>query len=129
MSIDKVLALVSAQKPNLIDKKTARRTRLISRIHTQIRIIEKHKAGEMISRDERRLPKWWWSDGGNYLVSIFYTRKPIELAKGKWAVQAKDLDGIIVALKTLSKSIEEGHFDGAIEVMATKARQNFNRAA
>jgi len=129
MSIDKVLSLVSTQKPNLIDKKSARRARLISRIHTQIRILEKHKAGEPISREERRLPKWWWSENGTYFVSVFYTRKPIELGKGKWAVQSKDLDGVIAALKVLSKSIEEGQFDGAIEAMATKVRQNFRRAA
>jgi hypothetical protein len=129
MSIDKTLNLVSSQKPQLIDKKTNRRTRLISRVHIQIRILEKYKNGETISREERRLPKWWWSENGTYFVAIFYTRKPIELSKGKWAVQVKDLDGVVAALRVLSKSIEDGQFDAAIETMATKVRQNFERAA
>ena len=129
MSLDKTLPLVSAQRPRILDRKHIRRDRLIIRIQAQITILENMLTGEPISREQRRLPKWWWTEGNSYLVSLFYTRKPIELAKGKWAVQCGDLNATIDALKTLSKAVGEGRFDDAIEGMAKKVRQNFGKAA
>ncbi len=129
MSLDKSLSLVSATKPALVDRKLARRSRMTSRIQTQIEILEKVKAGEAVTREQRRLPKWWWMENGTYFVSIFYTRKPIELAKGKWAIHCKNIDAIIEALKIASKAINDGEFDAAMESMAVKVRQNFKKNA
>ena len=129
MSLDKSLSLVPAQKPRILDRKHIRRDRLTTRVRAQITILEKMQASEPISREQRRLPKWWWSDNGAYFVSLFYTRKPLELAKGKWAVQCADISAVIEALKMLSKAVSEGHFDAAIEGMARKVRQNFGKAA
>ncbi len=129
MSLDKSLSLVSATKPTFVDRKLSRRTRMTTRIQTQIEILEKVKTGETISREQRRLPKWWWMENGTYFVSIFYTRKPIELAKGKWAIHCKNIDAIIDALKTVSKAVGDGEFDTAMEGMAVKVRQNFKKSA
>jgi hypothetical protein len=129
MSLDKSLSLVSATKPTLVDRKLSRRSRMSSRIQTQIEILEKIKSGETITREQRRLPKWWWMENGTYFLSIFYTRKPIELAKGKWSIHCKNIDAIIEALRTVSKSINEGEFDGTMEGMAVKVRQNFKKSA
>lgn len=129
MSLDKSLSLVSATKPTFVDRKLSRRSRMTNRIQTQIEILEKVKIGEMISREQRRLPKWWWMENGTYFVSIFYTRKPIELAKGKWAIHCKNIDAIIDALKTVSKAVGDGEFDAAMEGMAVKVRQNFKKSA
>ena len=129
MSLDKSLSLVSATKPALVDRKLSRRSRMTSRIQTQIQILEKVKTGEAVTREERRLPKWWWMENGTYFVSIFYTRKPIELAKGKWAIHCKNIDAIIDALKTVSKAVGDGEFDAAMEGMAVKVRQNFKKSA
>lgn len=129
MSLDKSLSLVSATKPTFVDRKLSRRSRMTSRIQTQIDILEKVKTGEVISREQRRLPKWWWMENGTYFVSIFYTRKPIELAKGKWAIHCKNVDAIIEALKTVSKAVGDGEFDTAMEGMAVKVRQNFKKSA
>ena len=129
MSLDKSLSLVSATKPTFVDRKLSRRTRMTTRIQTQIEILEKVKTGEVISREQRRLPKWWWMENGTYFVSIFYTRKPIELAKGKWAIHCKNIDAIIDALKTVSKAVGDGEFDAAMEGMAVKVRQNFKKSA
>jgi hypothetical protein len=129
MSLDKSLSLVSATKPTFVDRKLSRRSRMTTRIQTQIEILEKVKTGEAISREQRRLPKWWWMENGTYFVSIFYTRKPIELAKGKWAIHCKNIDAIIEALKTVSKAVGDGEFDTAMEGMAVKVRQNFKKSA
>ena len=129
MSLDKSLSLVSATKPTLVDRKLSRRMRMTTRIQTQIEILEKVKTGEAVSREQRRLPKWWWMENGTYFVSIFYTRKPIELAKGKWAIHCKNVDAIIEALKTVSKAVGDGEFDTAMEGMAVKVRQNFKKSA
>lgn len=129
MSLDKSLSLVSATKPTLVDRKLSRRSRMTTRIQTQIEILEKVKTGEAISREQRRLPKWWWMENGTYFVSIFYTRKPIELARGKWSIHCKNVDAIIEALKTVSKAVGDGEFDAAMEGMAVKVRQNFKKSA
>ena len=129
MSLDKSLSLVSATKPTFVDRKLSRRMRMTTRIQTQIEILEKVKTGEAISREQRRLPKWWWMENGTYFVSIFYTRKPIELAKGKWAIHCKNVDAIIDALKTVSKAVGDGEFDTAMDGMAVKVRQNFKKSA
>ena len=129
MSLDKSLSLVSATKPTFVDRKLSRRSRMTTRIQTQIEILEKVKTGEVISREQRRLPKWWWMENGTYFVSIFYTRKPIELAKGKWAIHCKNIDAIIEALKSVSKAVGDGEFDMAMEGMAVKVRQNFKKSA
>jgi hypothetical protein len=129
MSLDKSLSLVSATKPTLVDRKLSRRSRMTSRIQTQIEILEKVKSGEAITREQRRLPKWWWMENGTYFLSIFYTRKPIELAKGKWSIHCKNIDAIIEALRTVSKSINEGEFDATMEGMAVKVRQNFKKVS
>ena len=50
MSLDKSLSLVSATKPQLVDRKLARRSRMTSRIQTQIAILEKVKTGEAVTR-------------------------------------------------------------------------------
>lgn len=129
MSIDKSLSLVSSTKPALVDRKLSRRSRLSARIQTQIEILEKVKSGEVITREQRRLPKWWWMENGTYFVSIFYARKPIELAKGKWSIHCKNVEGIIDALRTVLKAVSDGEFDSAMEGMAMKVRQNFKKAA
>ncbi len=77
MSLDKSLSLVSATKPQLVDRKLARRSRMTSRIQTQIAILEKVKTGEAVTREERRLPKWWRMENGTYFVSIFLKRSSV----------------------------------------------------
>lgn len=61
--------------------------------------------------------------------ALIGTRKPIELAKGKWAIHCKNIDTIIEALKIASKAINDGEFDAAMESMAGKVRQNFKDSA
>ena len=129
MSLDKSLSLVATQKPHIVDRRHIRRERLMIRIQAQVAILEKMKVGEPITREQRRLPKWWWSESGVYFESVFYTRKAIELAKGKWAIQCADVSAVISALHAVSKAVGEGQFDDAIEGMAKKVRLNFMKAA
>jgi hypothetical protein len=129
MSLDKSLALAGAKRPTMTDRKSSRRFRLISRIQAQLEVLGKVRAGEPLNREERRLQKWFWHDSGNWFVSIYYTRKPIELAKGKWSIQCKDLDGVATALQTITKSVEAGDFDDPIEALAETVKKKFKKAA
>ena len=61
MSLDKSLSLVSATKPALVDRKLARRSRMTSRIQTQIEILEKVKAG--VSCPLKVEPLSWFREG------------------------------------------------------------------
>lgn len=131
MATEKSFYLVNAKRParTPADAKTARRNRLIGRISQQIAFVECAKRGEAQSSQQRRLAKWYWQEGGQYFVSVYYTRQPLEIAKGKFSAQCADLHGIAEALASFRKSTENGDFDQAIEALSEKVKAKFAKAS
>lgn len=129
MPIDKSLDLVSTKRPIQSNKDpiVARRTRLLARIGQQIEIVDAVVEGKPIRRDQRRLAKWWWQEGDRFLVAVYHARQPIELAKGKWAIQCSDFNGVGDALRKLAAMIEAGEFDAVVAERATAVRARFKR--
>ena len=130
MATDKSFSLVSSKRPAYapLDAKAARRTRLLGRLSRQLELLEITKRGELVPRHQRRLAKWWWLENGHYFVSVYYTRQPLELGKGKFAAQCTNLDAVSDALRSFVKPIENGDFDNAIETLANGARAKFKQA-
>lgn len=128
MALDKQLQLGSNKKPHQIDRKLLRRIRLITRIDTQIKTLEAMKNREDITRELRRIPKWWWREGQTFFASLYYTRKPIELQKGKFSIQCQDVESVIQAFRHLQKAANDGEFDNVIDSMAKQVRENFGKA-
>jgi hypothetical protein len=130
MASEKSFSLATQKRPihTPADAKTARRARLIARIQRQLELLEIVKRGEPLRADQRRTQKWWWQDGPNYFVSIYYTKQPLEIAKGKWSAQCTNLDGVGDALKAFQKSVENGEFDHPIELLADKVRAKFKKS-
>ena len=91
MATEKSFSLAAHKRPisQPTDAKTARRIRLINRIQRQIEIVEATKRGQSLEPDQRRIRKWWWQDGPHYFVSIYYTKQPLEIAKGKFSAQCR----------------------------------------
>ena len=126
MALDKTLNLVQNKRQNAPkDPIIARRLRLITRIKNQIDLAERDLRGEQSQRIFRRLAKWWWQEGTNWFLSIQYCRRPLELAKGKWAIQCEGLEGIIQGLRSVEKAILAGEFDSQIMQNAERTRANF----
>lgn len=129
MAIEKSFSFAAQKRPIRAptDAKTARRVRLITRIQRQIDILEMTKRGEVLQPDQRRIQRWWWQDGPHYFVSVYYTRQPLEIAKGKWSAQCANLDAVADALNAFKKSVENGEFDQPIELLAGKVRSKFKK--
>ena len=131
MATEKSFSLVNTKRParTPADTKTARRNRLIGRLSQQIEFAEAAKRGEVAPRQQRRLAKWYWQEGGQYFVSVYYTRQPLEIGKGKFSAQCADLHGVVEALASFRKSTENGDFDQAMEALSEKVKAKFAKAS
>lgn len=126
MALDKTLNLVQNKRQNAPkDPIIARRLRLITRIKNQIDLAERDLRGEPSQRVFRRLVKWWWQEGANWFLSIQYCRRPLELAKGKWSIQADQLEGVISALRSVEKAVYQGDYDTQLVENAERTKLNF----
>ena len=64
MALDKQLVLSQNTKQAAPkDAVTARRNRLINRIHNQLEYLQREKEGQLPQRAYRRLARWWWQEG------------------------------------------------------------------
>jgi hypothetical protein len=126
MSLAQSLNLVSETKPNGGSLTVSRRQRLIKAINHQIAQIRDELTGnETLGR---RKPTWYWlNEDGVYFVSVKYGKKPVELTKGKYAVQCSSLEDVSASLEVLKEYVGKGDFDEKMEVMAKSIRSNFKR--
>ena len=86
MALDKALVLSqNTKQATPKDAVTARRNRLINRIHNQLEYLQREKEGQLPQRAYRRLARWWWQEGKGYFLSIQYCRLPMELARSKYS--------------------------------------------
>jgi hypothetical protein len=56
---------------------------------------------------------------------VFYGSKVLELAKGKTAIEAANLENVIEVLGLLKREAEIGTFDKAIEAASLQLRSRF----
>jgi hypothetical protein len=128
--------LVSAVRPTFQDPVTLKRSKFISRVSEQLEIANLLMKGEQIPftsfndpvslKRPRKVSPWWWTDkDGKYLMTIKYGSKVIELAKGKPAVQAENLNQIIEVLKSLKLATSNGELDLHLTQASELIRKKF----
>lgn len=138
------LKLVAAKQTRVVDPVQLRRTKLITALEEQIALATARQAGTdyvamrsrrvkdadgnvSVVQQPKRLKAWFWSvDGGKVCVAVRYGNKPIELTKGKTAVEttAGELSGV---LATLKKAVEAGELDAQMEAASAGVRKAFKR--
>lgn len=119
--LPKSLNLVEAKRPVKDTPVNNRRSRLLRQIDTQIALTEQPASQSM---PDRRC--WWWIDtDGKYLLAVKYGRKPIELAKGKFAIKCSSVPDVKVALTKVRESVATGEFDSVLAAMASEIRSKF----
>jgi hypothetical protein len=75
-----------------------------------------------------RVKPWWWTAGtGKVMVSVRYGAKPIELAKGKNAIEVGSMDDLIAALEAVKEAVTAGELDAQIEQASGALRAGFTR--
>jgi hypothetical protein len=73
-----------------------------------------------------RVKPWWWkSPAGKVMVAVRYGAKPIELAKGKNAIEVGTMDDLIVALEAVKEAVTAGELDAQIEQASGALRAGF----
>ncbi len=134
MSTLSSLKLVVAKKPAKLPPVVQRRNKLLTRLWEQIELAKAVQNGTTfaptcirtvkdaetglrreITRPKRIRPWWWANDNGKVCVSIKYGNKPIELVKGKSAVEVASSKDLIETLTTIKTAVEAGELDAQIE--------------
>lgn len=73
-----------------------------------------------------RVKPWWWkSPTGKVMVAVRYGAKPIELAKGKNAVEVGGMEELVEALLAVKEAVAAGELDAQIEQASGALRAGF----
>jgi hypothetical protein len=136
MSALKNLKIVVAPAKTLQTPEQARRDKLAMKLIEQMQMAEAELKGTVFQRMKRvwitdengdrkkierpaRLKKWWSKDhGGIIFLRVFYGARPIELAKGKTAVEIEKMEKLPSTLETLMHCALNGELDDAIRIIA-----------
>ena len=120
-----------------------RRNKLISKLWEQLELAKSKHSGKdfvvkryknvkdlegnikSIEKPKRIKPWWFTSTTGSLCINVFYGSKLLELASGKTAVEATNLENVIEVLGLLKREAELGTFDAAIEVASLQLRSRF----
>ena len=73
-----------------------------------------------------RVKQWWWkSPTGKVVLALRYGAKPLEIAKGKNAIEVGDMDGLVAALEAVKEAVQAGELDTQIEQASGALRAGF----
>ncbi len=66
----------------------------------------------------KRIKPWWWTAAdGRIHLTVRYGAKPLELVRGKNAVETEGLDGVIQTLEIIKTAVLSGELDLQIELL------------
>ena len=137
------LKLTDAKRPKNQPPIVQRRNKLISKLWEQLELAKARHSGKdyvvkryknikdlegnikSIEKPKRIKPWWFTSSTGVLCINVFYGSKLLELANGKTAVEATDLESVIEILELLKREAEIGTFDEAIEAASLQLRSRF----
>ena len=80
----------------------------------------------MIEGQQPRAAWVWMDEAGTYFLPIKYGRQPMELKKGMFAVQCKDLDEVEHALCAVRAMVLQGSLDTQIAAVSADIRERFS---
>ncbi len=73
-----------------------------------------------------RVKPWWWkAASGKINLALRYGSKPIELAKGKNAIEVGSMDELVAALEAVKEAANAGELDAQIEAASGALRAGF----
>lgn len=122
-----------------------RRDKLLGKLDEQIGLasavidggsFEAKRAKVVVDADGRRsrelvpasVKPWWWkTSDGKLLFTIQYGAKPLELAKGKAAIEVANMQELVEALKNVRAAADAGELDGHIETVSASLSAAFKR--
>ena len=144
MSMLNSLKIVTAKRPAPVSPIARRRDMLIAKLNEQVayaraqqdggvyaptrmRTVKDQESGDSkrIEMPKRIKPWWFTDDSGKLCLVVKYGTKPLELAKGKVAIELAAQADLIPTLETLKAAVSAGELDTQIEVMSGTLRKGF----
>ena len=143
MAILGSLKLVSATRLSRLSDTEKRRLKLVDKLDDQIKCIEATLKNEVYikskkawrtnddGQDEqvtitRSVRPWWWQDiKGQIFIAIKYGTQPMELAKGKSAIQVSSLDELAKVLTSIRQAVLIGELDAQLDQAGLKTAIRF----
>ena len=137
------LKFTDVKRPKNQPPVVQRRNKLISKLWEQIELAKaRHSSKDFVVKryknvkdlegntksveKPKRIKPWWFtSSTGALCINVFYGSKLLELANGKTAVEATDLENVIEILELLKREAEIGKFDEVIEEASLQLRSRF----
>ena len=146
MSTLNSLKLTNAKRPGAMPAVVVRRHKLMKKLHEQQMLAEAMAVGKTYSATRlknvvdaetgitktievpRRVRAWWWTgEDGKVCLNVKYGSSCLQIAKGKYAIEAGSIEGVIEALQTMKRATEAGELDGQIEAVAGVVKSGFGR--
>ena len=122
----------------------SRRNKLSAQIQTQIAIAKAHASGSVFAATRKkavqdletgerkvvevskRVKQWWFNaPNGKIALALRYGAKPLELAKGKNAVEVSSVEELVATLEIIQEAVLAGELDAQIEQAAGALRAGF----
>ena len=93
----------------------------------RVRFVQDENSGERKQVETAtRVKQWWWTNpSGKLVLALRYGSKPIELAKGKNAIELGSMDDLIAALEAVKGAVQAGELDAQIEQASGALRAGF----
>jgi hypothetical protein len=146
MSALSTLKLLSTYRPKQISPLLQRRAKLVTRLCEQMALARAQQMGEHYAptrlrtyKDQttgarqqvtttKRVKAWWFAaDNGRVTLCVRYGSKPLELAKGKFAVDIAQAADLLPTLELLKTAVAAGELDAQLEATALKLRGSFGK--
>jgi predicted nicotinamide N-methyase len=92
-----------------------------------VKFIKDEESGERKQVENATRVKQWWSKSptGKIVLALRYGAKPLEIAKGKNAIEVGDMDGLVAALAAVKEAVQAGELDAQIEQASGALRAGF----
>lgn len=93
----------------------------------RVKFVQDSESGERKAVEiATRVKQWWWkAANGKINLAVRYGSKPIELAKGKNAIEVGSMDELVAALGAVKDAVHAGELDAQIEQASGALRAGF----
>lgn len=99
-----------------------RRDKFLKGLRHQLLVLEKFDPNQTVKGS------WIWMDDGKYIISPVYGRKPLNLSKGKNAIQCTDPDECKSTIEQLIEMTLKGEIDQCLNEAASSIRNSFRKS-
>ena len=93
----------------------------------RVRYVQDSETGErkQVEIATRVRPWWWKSPTGKINLALRYGAKPLEISKGKNAIEVGSMGDLLAALEAVKEAVVAGELDAQIEQASGSLRAGF----